>query len=291
MKAQLEDGYTRIANELLDAISGADISRNETKVVLAIIRLSYGWNQKDTGNRAGISNLLALTGIKSSSGKYIYLALKSLVEKRVIFKEKNGDNTNRYSINTAISDWQVDLPAGEVEYVPVYSSPTIENDPAEGSKNQTSLQIGTFQKLEGSKNQTSAGSKNQTSAGSKTWNPKHPADADQQQAGEVAKDNLKDNIKDSSRANRFSVNYQAALQALGLPPTAILSPRDHEVLHALLAADCSYEDIEKARIKRNKNRLEWIQDTVCEMRDQRRSGAMQEQELIAEMKRLYGSCY
>jgi hypothetical protein len=63
--------------------------------------------------------------------------------------------------------------------------------------------------------------------------------------------------------------YQKTLKALGLPSTGIISPKDHTVLIALLKDNCNFYDIEQARIKRKKNRLEWIQDTVCEMRDAR----------------------
>ncbi len=63
--------------------------------------------------------------------------------------------------------------------------------------------------------------------------------------------------------------YQKTLKALGLPSTGIISPKDHSVLVALLKDNCNFDDIEQARIKRKKNRLEWIQDSVCEMRDAR----------------------
>ena len=63
--------------------------------------------------------------------------------------------------------------------------------------------------------------------------------------------------------------YQKTLKALGLPSTGIISLRDHTVLVELFKKNCNFDDIEQARIKRKKNRLEWIQDTVCEMRDAR----------------------
>ena len=43
------------------------------------------------------------------------------------------------------------------------------------------------------------------------------------------------------------------------------------MLVELFKKNCNFSDIEQARIKRKKNRLEWIQDTVCEMRDARLS--------------------
>lgn len=43
--ADLDDGYARIANELLEAYSGANITKRHFKVLLAILRKTYGWNK------------------------------------------------------------------------------------------------------------------------------------------------------------------------------------------------------------------------------------------------------
>ena len=43
---QIEDGYTKIANELLEAFSKHNFSAYETRVLMAIIRKTYGWNKK-----------------------------------------------------------------------------------------------------------------------------------------------------------------------------------------------------------------------------------------------------
>ena len=43
---QKERGYVPIANELLDAICRADLSKQELKVLLCIIRFTYGYNRK-----------------------------------------------------------------------------------------------------------------------------------------------------------------------------------------------------------------------------------------------------
>lgn len=43
---QVEDGYTRIANELFDAILGAQFTAREMSVLMAIIRKTYGFNKK-----------------------------------------------------------------------------------------------------------------------------------------------------------------------------------------------------------------------------------------------------
>ncbi|WP_231865298.1 replication protein [Citrobacter sp. AATXR] len=43
--ADLDDGFTRLANMLLEEYSGADLTKRQFKVLLAILRLTYGWNK------------------------------------------------------------------------------------------------------------------------------------------------------------------------------------------------------------------------------------------------------
>lgn len=44
---QLENGYTRIANELIDAIGQLDLNGTEYKVLLCILRQTYGYQRKN----------------------------------------------------------------------------------------------------------------------------------------------------------------------------------------------------------------------------------------------------
>lgn len=43
--AELDDGYARLSNMLLEAYSGADLTKRQFKVLLAILRKTYGWNK------------------------------------------------------------------------------------------------------------------------------------------------------------------------------------------------------------------------------------------------------
>lgn len=43
--ADLDDGFTRLANMLLEEYAGADLTKRQFKVLLAILRLTYGWNK------------------------------------------------------------------------------------------------------------------------------------------------------------------------------------------------------------------------------------------------------
>ncbi len=61
-KPQIENGYTRVANEILDNIAKINLSPYESRVLWAIIRLTYGWHKKVA--RISLGQLSELTGIK-----------------------------------------------------------------------------------------------------------------------------------------------------------------------------------------------------------------------------------
>ena len=44
--ADLDDGYTRIANELLEAVMLAGLTQHQLLVFLAVMRKTYGFNKK-----------------------------------------------------------------------------------------------------------------------------------------------------------------------------------------------------------------------------------------------------
>lgn len=43
--AELKDGYAKLSNMLLEAYAGADLTKRQFKVLLAILRKTYGWNK------------------------------------------------------------------------------------------------------------------------------------------------------------------------------------------------------------------------------------------------------
>lgn len=62
---QVEDGYTRIANELLEAIYKSDLSGAEFRVLLCIIRKTYGFHSKSTSMKQ--SEIVNRTGLHKST--------------------------------------------------------------------------------------------------------------------------------------------------------------------------------------------------------------------------------
>lgn len=59
--ADLDAGYTRLANELLESYAGADLTKRQFKVLLAILRKTYGWNKPM--DRISDSQLAEITGL------------------------------------------------------------------------------------------------------------------------------------------------------------------------------------------------------------------------------------
>lgn len=76
---QLADGYTKIANDLLDAILLCDLTKHEFKITVAIIRKTYGWNKKVAA--ISVSTFQVMTGIDR---RHVARAIKSLIDQGYI---------------------------------------------------------------------------------------------------------------------------------------------------------------------------------------------------------------
>ncbi len=99
--ADIENGYCKIANELLDSICQLDISGSQYQVLMAVIRCTYGYNKKE--DRVTNTYLVTLTGL---SEKTVRDALNVLTERNVITCEKQGI-MKLISVNKVVSDWSV----------------------------------------------------------------------------------------------------------------------------------------------------------------------------------------
>jgi len=76
---QIEDGYTRIANELFEALLRADLSKRHLLVVLAIMRQTYGFNR--TMDRISGSQIAELTGVRRN---HCNVAVMQLVKLKIV---------------------------------------------------------------------------------------------------------------------------------------------------------------------------------------------------------------
>lgn len=81
-----DKNYTRISNEILEALASAKLSSYEFRIIIAILRKTYGFHKKK--DWISLSQFSDLTGIKLS---HISRTIKKLKEKNIILK--NGKIT------------------------------------------------------------------------------------------------------------------------------------------------------------------------------------------------------
>ena len=117
---QLENGYTRIANELLEAFAKYPFNATEYKIVLFVVRKTYGWKQKEALISYG-----AIAKELNADIRYIKRLMNKLIQDKVIFKEKL-DRQNSIGINKNYKAWRLwktNVYGGEKTTMPVDSQP------------------------------------------------------------------------------------------------------------------------------------------------------------------------
>ncbi|EAP9738254.1 MULTISPECIES: replication protein [Salmonella] len=95
--ADLDDGYARLSNMLLEAYSGADLTKRHFKVLLAILRKTYGWNKPmDRITDSQLSEITKLPVKRCNEAKL------ELVRMNII-KQQGG----MFGPNKNISEWSI----------------------------------------------------------------------------------------------------------------------------------------------------------------------------------------
>jgi len=103
-KPQLEDGHTRIANEILEAFCHAFPGGANAQVLLAIIRRTYGWNKKQ--DSISIGQLEEMTGL---SRRAVIYALQNLEAQKFITVQRQRGRGNFNQVNTVAFQKNYDL--------------------------------------------------------------------------------------------------------------------------------------------------------------------------------------
>lgn len=86
---QLENGFLRIANELYEVLTAMPLTSREYKVILAIIRITYGWGKKVTIYHG--ETLARMTGLDPAN---ISRTCRDLASKNVLhFFDSPGQST------------------------------------------------------------------------------------------------------------------------------------------------------------------------------------------------------
>ncbi len=98
---QKEDGYTAIANEIMDALCHIRIPGEERQVLDAILRKTYGWNKCE--DAISLSQFVEITGLKKP---HIIQSIKGLLLKKVIsVTEKGNEPAKVYKFNKNYDEW------------------------------------------------------------------------------------------------------------------------------------------------------------------------------------------
>jgi phage replication O-like protein O len=97
---QIENGFTRIANEIVERLASYRISGEEWMILLTILRKTYGYQKKE--DLISISQFYEATGLAKPS---ICRAINKLIKKNVINKKAKGE-ISLYSFNKLYNTWK-----------------------------------------------------------------------------------------------------------------------------------------------------------------------------------------
>ncbi|MUL56611.1 helix-turn-helix domain-containing protein, partial [Pseudomonas aeruginosa] len=93
-------GFTRMDNELYEALIGADLSGRELRVALAVHRLTAGFNQDES--RITASVIAEMSGIRR---EHVSRMLCELLRQRVIYRVGGSKGPIGFS---PVSEWKID---------------------------------------------------------------------------------------------------------------------------------------------------------------------------------------
>lgn len=109
---QLEDGYTRIANEILEQISKMPINGTQFRILMVIWRYTYGYNRKE----CEISSKF-IAEASGLSERQVRRELKKLIDMNIIkvVKEATFTSPRILAFNKYYDTWQVTKQTAEDE--------------------------------------------------------------------------------------------------------------------------------------------------------------------------------
>ena len=106
--ADLENGYTRIANEILEEMAKIKLSPTQYRILFVVWRYTYGFQRK--------KHQLSLTFLAEATQcdlRLIQRELKKLIKARILKAEQTKGLARQISFNKKTKEWQVDI--GEID--------------------------------------------------------------------------------------------------------------------------------------------------------------------------------
>gem|GEM_PF-2011942 len=125
---QAENGYTKIANEILDALAKTKLNGTQRRILDVVFRYTYGFNRKS--HNLSLTFIAEATNLDKSQVKREFNKLIDL-ELIKVFKEASFNNTRVVGINKDYEQWGIkdiqgaNSPTGsEKDYTQGANSPT-----------------------------------------------------------------------------------------------------------------------------------------------------------------------
>lgn len=99
---QLENGYTPIANEIVEALMKVNLSPYESRVLWFLFRKTYGWNKKT--DRIALSQFSERIGLDR---RLVHRAIRKLSSKKMIVINKDDTFKIRYGFQKDYRKWKL----------------------------------------------------------------------------------------------------------------------------------------------------------------------------------------
>ena len=129
---QCENGYFKVANELAEAFARSPFNGREFRILLAILRRTYGFNKK--ADMISFSQLAQDTGLDRRN---VIIVINGLVSKMTLVTSENGKNKPlTYQINKNYDDWSFQ-PSVKNDT----SSSSVENDTKSSVESETTSSV------------------------------------------------------------------------------------------------------------------------------------------------------
>lgn len=142
---QVENGgYTRIVNSLLEEIIRTPISSSELRVIMAVIRKTYGFHKSE--DSISLSQIVEMTTISKRNVIYI---IQNLEAKNIFLVSRSEYSTNIIRLNKYFDTWVVQNSASQVKRnreIAKIASAKLRNDNKVGvvqNYSQTSAKLST----------------------------------------------------------------------------------------------------------------------------------------------------
>lgn len=131
---QVEDGYTKISNELLEQIYAAHFNSTQFGIILCVIRYTYGFHRKN----AKLSNSFIAKAI-GKSDRSVKRGIVELLAMNVLIPERySSTSTKKLGINKKYNTWKFPTSDKNDTSQNCHQS-SDKNDTSTSDKNDTNL--------------------------------------------------------------------------------------------------------------------------------------------------------